>query len=387
MEWMAVQKAEQQLKENNENLNTKYFCIGYSVLYYYLDGDKIGNLIDQYGNEASVEIIATFLPKVVVDSLETALNRCDLDIASFTLEPIAAINLLIPPSMRRLNVALVDIGAGTSDIAITDGGTIKNYGMVPVAGDEITESISDHYLLDFPLAEEVKLQLSRQSTITFKDILGFENTVHREEMLKQIAPSIDHLAGLISQEILRINSYKPPKAVMLIGGGSLTPGIGERIAENLNLPNNRVAIRGVDAVPNLTFEQHVNKTPDLITPVGIAVSARHNQIKYKTVYVNQIPVRIFEFNPLTVGECLLQADIKLGQLYGKPGLAKIVSINGNKLTIPGKLGSGPVLLKNGHPCSLDETVEDGDMIKAERGRDGEEAKMRIKMYCMILNKW
>lgn len=58
--------------------------------------------------------------------------------------------------MRRLNVALVDIGAGTSDIAITDQSTVIAYGMVPTAGDEITEALSDYYLLDFPVAETVK---------------------------------------------------------------------------------------------------------------------------------------------------------------------------------------------------------------------------------------
>ncbi len=75
---------------------------------------------------------------------------------ALTLEPIAAINVLVPPSMRRLNVALVDIGAGTSDIAITNHNTVVSYGMVPVAGDEITEALSNHYLLDFPVAEQAK---------------------------------------------------------------------------------------------------------------------------------------------------------------------------------------------------------------------------------------
>ena len=75
---------------------------------------------------------------------------------ALTLEPIAAINVLIPPSMRRLNVALVDIGAGTSDIAITDLSTVMAYGMVPIAGDEVTEAISDQYLLDFSFSRTSK---------------------------------------------------------------------------------------------------------------------------------------------------------------------------------------------------------------------------------------
>src|SRR5699024_11262364 len=87
-------------------------------LHYALDGEMIGSLIDQSGRQASVEVIATFLPKVVIDSLLSALNHAQLSVEALTLEPIAAIHILIPESMRRLNVALVDIGAGTSDIAL-----------------------------------------------------------------------------------------------------------------------------------------------------------------------------------------------------------------------------------------------------------------------------
>ena len=108
-----------------------YYCVGYSVLYYQIRWRGNWSLVDQQGNEASIEVIATFLPRVVVESLLSALKRANLEMEALTLEPIAAINVLIPPSMRRLNVALVDIGAGTSDIAITDYGTVVAYGMVP----------------------------------------------------------------------------------------------------------------------------------------------------------------------------------------------------------------------------------------------------------------
>ena len=142
---------------------------------------------------------------------------------ALTLEPIAAINVLIPPSMRRLNVALVDIGAGTSDIAITDLGTVVAYGMVSTAGDEITEALSDHYLLDFPLAEEAKRNINTEEFIQIHDILGFETDIPRDEVIKSLKPAIEVLASSISNEILRLNNNKPTKAVMLVGGGSLTP--------------------------------------------------------------------------------------------------------------------------------------------------------------------
>src|SRR5699024_9181270 len=109
----------------------------------------IGSLIDQSGKEAGVEIITTFLPKVVIESLLAALERADLNMKALTLEPIAAIHVLVPQSIRRLNVALIDIGAYMNDISFSSEVTLTAYIMVSVAGDEFTEAISDAYLLDF----------------------------------------------------------------------------------------------------------------------------------------------------------------------------------------------------------------------------------------------
>ncbi|MDZ5472549.1 cell division protein FtsA [Bacillus sp. 31A1R] len=378
LELSAVQQAQASVAEkHDEEKSHYYYCVGYSVLYYRLDGEEIGNLIDQQGDEASVEIIATFLPKVVVESLLSALHRSGLEMEALTLEPIAAINVLIPPSMRRLNVALVDIGAGTSDIAITDMGTIIAYGMVPIAGDEITESISDQYLLDFPLAEKVKRELNTHDVVTVTDILGFETEVPKEEVITQITPAIDKLAHSICDEIFLLNNHKSPKAVMLVGGGSLTPELPKKVAEKLNLPENRVAIRGIDAISSLTISDHIAKGPELVTPIGIAIAAKKSPVQYITVYVNEQPVRLFEVKKLTVGDCLLSAGIKMNKLYGKPGMAMIISLNGQSITIPGQHGTPPTLLKNGLPCSLDDEIENGDQLSVTKGIDGEKTILKI----------
>lgn len=371
LELSAVQLAQAAVAgEKSKAMNPQYYCVGYSVLYYQLDGEVIGNLIDQRGSEASVEIIATFLPKVVVESLLAALDRAGLEMDALTLEPIAAINVLIPASMRRLNVALVDIGAGTSDIALTESGTVIAYGMVPVAGDEITEAVSDEFLLDFPLAEKAKRELIEKETIAITDILGFETVVSKEEAIARITPAINTLADTIGDEILRLNNGKSPKAVMLVGGGSLTPDLNRRLATKLNLPANRVAIRGLDAITSVSFASHITKGPELVTPIGIAIAAKQSPVQYHTVYVNEQPVRLFEVNKLTVGDCLLAAGIKMNKLYGKPGLAMIVSLNGKNVTIPGKHGQPPVLLKNGAPCGFDDRVNGGDQLTVVKGADG-----------------
>lgn len=379
LELSAVQQAQSSVAEKMTDENSyHYYCVGYSVLYYRLDGQEIGSLIDQSGEEASVEIIATFLPKVVVESLLAALKRADLQLEALTLEPIAAINVLIPPSMRRLNVALVDIGAGTSDIAITDMGTVIAYGMVPIAGDEITEAISDQLLLDFPLAEEAKRQLHTQKEISVTDILGFETSISREEIIEQISPALHKLADSISAEILSLNNNKPPKAVMLVGGGSLTPELPRLLAEKLHLPSNRVAIRGIDAIANLTLSDHLAKGPELVTPIGIALAANRNPIQYVSVTVNGQSIRLFDMKKLTVGDCLLAAGIKMNKLYGKPGMAMIVNVNGQTITIPGIHGSAPSIYLNGKSASLDDEVKNGDILVAEKGEDGKQSVIKIE---------
>ncbi|RFB17834.1 cell division protein FtsA [Bacillus sp. HNG] len=379
LELSAVQKAQYALAEKNQSEKSHdYYCVGYSVIHYFLDNQEIGSLIDQQGNEASVEIISTFLPKVVVESLISALHRADLDMQALTLEPIAAINVLIPQSMRRLNVALVDIGAGTSDIAITDEGTVVAYGMVPIAGDEITEAISDQLLLDFPLAEQAKRDLLAYDTIQVVDILGFEIEISRQEVIEKISDSIDRLAESIQGEILSLNKNKSPKAVMLVGGGSLTPELPKRLAHLLGLPDNRVAIRGIDAINQIELTEHIKKGPELVTPIGIAVASSQSPVHYVNVTVNQKSVRLFEMKRLTVGDSLLAAGIKLHKLYGKPGLAMIVKVNHQTITIPGGYGESPILLKNGVPCSFEDEITNGDEVIVSKGNDGAMASVMIK---------
>lgn len=98
------------------------------------------------------------------------------------MEPIAAINVAIPESYRLLNIALVDIGAGTSDISITKDGSIIAYGMIPLAGDELTELIVQNYLVDFKTAEYIKLQSTTEEEITYKDIMLIEHKIPAKEV-------------------------------------------------------------------------------------------------------------------------------------------------------------------------------------------------------------
>ena len=377
LELSAIQEAQKQLAEHHSETEFHhYYCVGYSVINYYLDGEIIGNLIDQRGSLAKVEIIATFLPRIVVDSLMTALKRAELQMNTLTLEPIAAINILIPSSMRKLNIALVDIGAGTSDVALTAEGTITAYGMVPVAGDEITEALSQAYLLDFQDAEQIKRRLQADHPVTFTDILGMEYTSSVKEMVERIAPDIELLAEKISHRILELNGASP-QAVMLIGGGSLTPTLPEVLARKLQLPAARVAVRGADAIKNLVQNDSI-KGPEFVTPIGIAVAAQSHPIKYLTVTLNDDEVRIFDLKKIHVGDVMLHAGMNIKKLYGKPGMAISVQVNGKLRFLPGTLGEAPHIMVNGSPAHFDTVVKNNDQITVEAGGDGTAPEILVR---------
>src|SRR5690625_3336023 len=378
LELTAVQAAQVKLAEVESSQNySNYYCVGYSILNYMLDDQAIGSLIDQNGDQASVNIIASFLPKVVVESLLAALGRADLSMDALTLEPIAAIQVLIPESMRRLNVALIDIGAGTSDIALTSKGTISAYGMVPIAGDEITEAISDHYLLDFPMAEQTKRKIVIEGQDVVSDILGFETVITYKELANEIMDSVHTLASSLAAEVLRLNK-QAPKAVMLIGGGSLTPEITKVLANKLQLPENRVAVRGIEAIQNLNKNDILPTGPDFITPIGIAIAAKQNPVHYISVKVNDMIVRMFEMKQLTIGDSLIQAGIEINKLYGTPGLAAMVTIDGRDITLPGTYGKAPTILLNHESGSVDSIINDGDEIIIEPGEHGKPSVVTLK---------
>ncbi|MBX6395101.1 MAG: cell division protein FtsA [Alicyclobacillaceae bacterium] len=375
LELQALEEAQRQLLAEPHHRG-QYHCVGYSVVGYWLDGSPIGNLRGQAGLEAAVEVIGTFLPRVVVDSLQAALEEAGLEMQALTLEPIAAIHALIPASMRKLNLALVDVGAGTSDIAITAEGTVTAYGMVPCAGDEITEALADQWLLDFETAEAVKRKLNHP-TVSFADVLGHHRQVASEELINSIEPAVDQTASLIAREILSLNQ-RPPQAVLMIGGGSLTPGLPEALARHLGLPQDRVAVRSVDQVKGFAKIPAKLKGPDGVTPLGIALAALEHPVHTAVITVGDRVTRLFDFRPLTVGDALLHAGIHIRSLFGRPGAALTITLNGARRIIPGTPGSGPTILRNGEPAELDSPVSHGDTVTVIPGQDGQDADCQIK---------
>ena len=182
-----------------------------------------------------------------------------------TLEPIAAANVVIPKDMYNFNLALVDVGAGTSDIALTKGGAMLGYAMVPVAGDEITETLAEHYLLDYATGESIKRALVKGEELKAKNILSQEVVIKPEEALEVIQPMVQSLASQISEAILMLNNKAPQ--VICVGGGSMTPSLLEGIAAFLEIPLERVGIKEYSDIKNIRGEIKDISNAQLSTPL------------------------------------------------------------------------------------------------------------------------
>ena len=158
MEYETIQKAQGGIDEKFREEEAVFYCVGHSVVHYYLDDYAMANLEGHKGDKVTIDLIGAFLPEVVVEGLYAVTDKTGLKVKSMTLEPIAAMNVIIPPEIRLINIALVDIGAGTSDIAVARDGAIVAYAMATVAGDEISEDIVRKFFVDFNMAENMKIQ-------------------------------------------------------------------------------------------------------------------------------------------------------------------------------------------------------------------------------------
>lgn len=385
---MGLEEAGRALAQKIDN-SSYYYNVGHTVMTYKVDDMELKNPLGHRGKRLGLEIIATFLPKSVVDALTAVTAESGLNISYLTLEPIAAMEVAVPENVRLLNIAMVDIGAGTSDIAVTKGGLIAGYAMTQTAGDEITEAISEKYLLDFNTAEAIKCELFNTEEVEFTDIVGLKTTLSTSELIDSIADSIELVAKNISEAIINANG-KAPSAVFLIGGGSQIPTLKERVAQNLGIAENRVAIKDVSMIDNIECDSQLLTGSESVTPVGILASCCQNDKEnFIHVYVNDEKIRLFRSPRLKIADGLLQAGFNPEDLIGKKGKSLLVEINGQKKVFHGQYGKEADITLNGAKASIDAVLADGDSIKIEPAKQGEDANIRLsqilKNYTVTVN--
>ena len=372
----AISKAEEAFDAENRAAEDgrRFYLVGYTVCQYYLDKYMISSLKDHRGKSVKVDLIATFLPSEVVESLYTTMNKIGLEVASITLEPIAAINAAIPANLRLLNLVMVDIGAGTSDIAACTDGSVTGYTMATVAGDEVTETLMKEYLVDFQMAESMKAQADQQEEITFTDILGFEQSISREELLECIQDTTDLLCREIAEKILEING-NAPSALFLAGGGSKLTGVKDGLTAALQMDAKRVAIAGNNFRTSAFSDEYDLNNPEYATPLGIVVSSGLNLINASfRVILNGRPANLFRSGSFTALNLLMMNGFSFLDIMGRSGANLVVTVNGRRKVFYGTPVEPATLFINKKEGRLSEIIQAGDEIDFTPAVSGVSAK-------------
>lgn len=383
LELLGVEQAQSILREQNDT-KYRFYCVGYSVVKYYINDEVYSNLEGHKAEVISVDIIVTFLPEDVIDGLYAAVAIAGLEVANLTLEPIAAINVAIPEHFRMLNIALVDVGAGTSDICITKDGSIIAYGMIPFAGDEITEVIVQHYLVDFNMAEHIKLSSTVDDEVEFEDIMSITHRVPAKEVWELVAPVVEKIASGVAAKIIELNGDKTVSATFVVGGGGKVHGFVEHLAEDLNLPSERVALRGQEVLKAIDFLQpDIEKDPLIVTPVGICLNYYDQKNNFIMVRFNGERIKLYDNNRLTIVDAALQAGFPNEYLFPRRGQAINFTVNGKQRMIRGEAGESSVVRLNGREVNINTPLEPNceiEIIPSTVGGDAEYTIERLDEY-------
>lgn len=377
LELLGAQRAYERFIEQS-TLNIKFYCVGYTVQRYYLDKYQMTDLLAHKGSNIGADVIATFLPDEVVDGLYKAVEMSGLHVADLTLEPIAAMEVAIPQSFRMLNLALVDVGAGTSDICITRDEAVVAYGMIPSAGDELTEVIAKHYLTDFEGAEQIKYACDAGKEFTYKDIMGVERKTTPGEVAEVVKDTVKIITREVSDQIKKLNGGKPVSAIFVVGGGGRIAGFTESLAEEMDIDATRVAVRGEDVLKNVDFkDKSLPEDSLLVTPIGICMNFFRQKNNFIFVSLNNVQYKLYDNSKLKIMDAAMQADIPNADLFPKRGAEINYTINGNKRVARGEMGEGAVIRLNGDSASLSAQIKAGDAIEVEPSTAGEPAHIRI----------
>ena len=373
LELIGVEKAHDIITEEN-HLDIKFYCVGYTVIKYFLNDYEITNLEGHKATKISADVLATFLPEEVIDGLYAAVKIADLEVANLTLEPIAAINLAIPEEYRLLNIGLVDVGAGTSDISVTKDGSIIGYGMIPSAGDEITEAIVKKYLVDFKTAEKIKMIGKNKKNFVYKDILGISHKINAEEVYATVSSVVDEITTELAGKITELNGGKSISAVFVVGGGGKLTGFTDAIASKLNLPGERVALRGEEVLQDIDiYVEGVKKDPLLVTPIGICLNYYDQRNNFIFVNVNGDRVKLYNNNKLTIFDAAVAYGLSNDDIFPKRGGDLTYKINGKTKIVRGSQGEAAVIKLNGTAVGMNQEIEANDKIIITTSTKGDDA--------------
>ena len=216
-------------------------------------------------------------------------RRCNLDVADLILQPLASATAVLTDDERDLGVCLIDIGGGTTDIAVLRGGAVRHTAVIPIAGDQITNDIAMALRTPTKEAEEIKIAhgvaLSRLTDpAQMIDVPGVgergPRQLSRATLAEVIEPRVEELFVLVQQELKRAGfDGMLASGIVLTGGSSQLPGMCELAEEVFHLP---VRVGVPQYYAGLA---EVVRKPSYSTAVGLLLLGKEQMVRQAPVKV------------------------------------------------------------------------------------------------------
>lgn len=188
--------------------------------------------------------------KTILHNLERCVEKAGLEIADICLAPLASSSVALTRDEKNLGAALIDIGGGTTKVAVFDQGILVDTFVLPIGGNHITKDISIGLQTTTDYAEAIKLKYgnafidyaSTEEDIPVQKLNGSEDeTISERDLAHIIEPRVAEILELINEEFRRSGFQKLPAGYILTGGGAMMEGILDLAQRELN-HNVRVAI-------------------------------------------------------------------------------------------------------------------------------------------------
>ncbi|AJC20080.1 cell division protein FtsA [Pandoraea faecigallinarum] len=216
-------------------------------------------------------------------------RRCGLEVNDLILQPLASSISVLTEDEKELGVVLIDIGGGTTDIAIFSEGAIRHTAVIPIAGDQITSDIAMAVRTPTPDAEDIKIQhgIAKQSLADPDEMIEVPGlgergprTLSRQALAAVIEPRVEELFSLV-QQVVRESGYEEllSSGIVLTGGAAMMPGMVE-LGEDIFLKPVRI---GVPEYAGGLAD--VVRSPRYATAMGLLLEGRSQRMRGRKVAV------------------------------------------------------------------------------------------------------
>ena len=237
---------------------------------YSVDGEPVQNPLWLHGNRLEVETLSATAPAHVCTTLRRAAEEAGIEIAGFILESVAAAAALLTADEREMGVALVDIGAGTTDLAAFRG-TLRHVAEIPFGSEDITKVLSVVLNMSPREAEELKREYGSvccppseaDQNVSFHTTAGRPHTIIQHQLSAIIEARQQEILEFVGRELeANCKEHMLAAGIILTGGGALLQNLDQLGEEVLGLP---VRI----GVPEDISAPESVQSPECATAVGL----------------------------------------------------------------------------------------------------------------------